>query len=194
MEFEKAVGLIDFEDELVMGVMSNRQTGMTLMELLVTMVIMAILMATGVPMYSSVTTQSRMNEEISGFLMDVNFARSEAIKRGQPVFICSTSDNATCNDVGSTSSVWTTGRLLYVDTTNSGLVTTPTTTNILRISPAVSHSDTFTGGTAVKIAQTGYESMTGTASLHDSSNDSSQRRCISVTAGSASITAGATCP
>ena len=172
-----------------------RQNGFTLIELLITMIVLAILLAVGIPMYQGITTQMRMKEEIYGFLADVNFARSEAVKRGQPVYVCSTSDNVTCSDVGAASSNWSTGRLVYVDTTNSGLVTTPPNANILRISMPVTHGDTFNGGTAVQITPSGYEIMTGVASLHDNiAGDTGSNQCASITAGSISIVQGAVCP
>ncbi len=167
---------------------------MTLIELLVTMAILAILLAVGIPMYQSVTTQTRIKGEMFSLLSDINFARSEAIKRGQPVWVCSSSDGATCSDVGASSSDWGTGRLVYVDVTNSGLVNSPPASSVLRVSPALSHGDTFTGGTAIHIAQTGYEFMTGTASIHDAANNIGNRNCLSIVSGLASTSTGAACP
>jgi type IV fimbrial biogenesis protein FimT len=179
-----------------MQITKSRQNGVTLIELLVTMTIAAILLAIGLPSYNGITTTARMKGEMFSFLADMSFARSEAIKRGQPVYICSTTDNITCNDtpITNNNSVWTTGRLVYVDTTNSGLVSTPTLTSVLRISPSVTHGDTFTNGSAIEAYPTGYEAMTGTASLHDASDDPSQRRCFDLSGGTASVSTGGACP
>ena len=167
---------------------------MTLIELLVTMAIVAILLGVGIPNFQSVSNSIRMKSEMFSFLSDINYARSEAIKRGQSVWICSSPDGLSCSDVGSGTSVWTAGRLIYVDTTNTGLVQTPPTTSILRVAPALSHGDTFTGGTAIQITPTGYEFMTGLASIHDAANDTSNRICFGITSGLPNTVSGASCP
>ncbi len=171
------------------------QTGMTIIELLITMLVMAILLAVGIPLFQNVGNHIRMNGEMFAFVADVNFARSEAIKRGQPVWICSSSDGASCNDTTGTSSVWTKGRLIYVDPTAASAPTaSPATANILRISPALSHGDTFKGGSAIQVLPTGYAFMTGTATIVDAAADTGNHVCFSMSSGLPTTATGAACP
>lgn len=176
------------------GVM--QQTGFTLTEMLITVAIVVLMLAAGVPMYQNVATSIRMSGEINSFLADIKFARSEAIKRGQPVYVCSTTNGSSCsNDTSTSSSNWTTGWLVYVDNTWSGFTSAPSAGQVLRISPGVTRGDTLSGGPAAQVSQSGYNFLVGTVTLHDANNDVEQRRCITFTAGSASlISKGSSCP
>ncbi len=171
------------------------QTGFTLTEMLITVAIIVLMLAAGVPAYQSMATSMRMSGEINSFLADMKFARSEAIKRGQPVYVCSTSDGSTCsNNTSTASSNWTTGWLVYVDNTGSGFTSTPSAVQMLRVSPGVTRGDTLSGGAAAQISQSGYNFMVGTVTLHDANNDVAQRRCIAFAAGSSVLSKGSGCP
>jgi len=66
----------------------KRERGFTLAELMVTLTIMGILFAIGVPSYRNVTKSNRLSAEINGLLGDLQSARSEAIREGQQVSVC----------------------------------------------------------------------------------------------------------
>ena len=66
----------------------STQSGVTLVELIVTMTIAGILLAMGVSGYRYVTKANRASSEINALLGDMQFARYEAVKEGLPVKIC----------------------------------------------------------------------------------------------------------
>lgn len=75
----------------------KHQSGFTLIELLIVIAIAGVLLGLGVPSLRD-TIQSNRVAAISNDLIGVlQFARSEAIRRGEDVTVCSTSDQATCS-------------------------------------------------------------------------------------------------
>lgn len=83
-----------------------KSLGFTLIELMVTITIAAILMGLAVPSFTSVIISNRLTTITNELITTINLARSEAVKRGQQVTI-------TRN--GSTSGVWDGGWILFVD-------------------------------------------------------------------------------
>jgi type IV fimbrial biogenesis protein FimT len=96
-----------------MAMTPRTESGVTLVELLTVITILGILMAIGVPSYRSVTNANRVAAEINGLLSDMQTARSEAVKEGQDVSICASSDGKTCS--GSNS--WDAGWIVILDPT-----------------------------------------------------------------------------
>ena len=164
--------------------MDRAVTGFTLVELLVTISIIAILAAIGMPSYQSTITGMRMNNEINTLSSDLSFARSEAIKRGQTVYVCPSSNGTSCNAANN----WSTGWITYAGTTAS----------IVRKNPGVTHSDTLNGYAAVTVplplTPVGYADTTGTISLHNATNDASLRRCVVFSTGAWKMDKGSNCP
>lgn len=115
---------------------------MNLVELLVVIGVAAILTGLGVSSYKYITNSSRVSGEINGILGDMQYARSEAIKRGQYVSVCPSSDGATC----STSAAWTSGWIVFSNWAGDGVVNTasPNNDTVLRIQAAWTSSDALT--------------------------------------------------
>ena len=66
---------------------ANRNKGFTLVELMITLVIVAILMALAVPSFNSTIKNNRISTQASELITSLNYVRSEAIKRGADVTI-----------------------------------------------------------------------------------------------------------
>jgi len=79
----------------------GRQTGLTLIELIITIAVFIVVASTAGPAIQNVLRDNRMIAQVNGLLGDLNFTRSEAIKRGTSITICQ-SDNA--NDPGASCS------------------------------------------------------------------------------------------
>lgn len=107
--------------------MSNMSAGLTLIELMVTIAIAAILIAIAVPNLQSLFINNRLVTTSNSFVASLNTARSEAIRRGVTVSLRKTS--ATSGDWGSAG--WT----MFVDPNANGALDTGETT--LRVENAL---------------------------------------------------------
>jgi type IV fimbrial biogenesis protein FimT len=83
----------------------NNQQGFTLIELMVTLAISAILLGIGVPSFRGMIENNRIAAASNDLVTGLQLARSEAINRGIPVVLCASSDQATC----ATTPVWING-------------------------------------------------------------------------------------
>lgn len=81
----------------------NNQSGFTLIELLIVMVVMAVLLGIGVPSFRDTIQSNRIATVSNDLIAALQFARSESVRRGEDVTLCSTNDQATC------SGAWTNG-------------------------------------------------------------------------------------
>lgn len=88
---------------------ASRMRGFTLIEMLMTMAIAAILLTIGIPSFRYVTNSNRIAGELNGLLGDLQFARAEAIKEGRTVTVCVSSDGANCAN----STTWQSGWIVF---------------------------------------------------------------------------------
>ena len=158
----------------------NRQSGFNLTELMVVITIVSILMAVGIPSYRYVTTANRVASEVNSLLADMQFARSEAVREGQTVTVCTSADGATCAGGGNT---WQGGWIVFSDANADGAVQAPGD-QVLRVQNTFSGKDTFTS--TVNVVQFNREGFArGLANdilltLHDVTNTANYTRCLQV--------------
>lgn len=74
-----------------------RQTGFTLVELMIAIGIVAILAALAMPSFQNMIINNRITAQANTMVGSINVARSEAVKRGHGVSLCASSDGATCS-------------------------------------------------------------------------------------------------
>lgn len=117
--------------------------GFTLIELMVTISIGAILLAIAVPSYQSFVSSSRMTAQSNDFLSALQLARSEAVKRGTLVSLCKSADGAACIVTGT----WAQGWIVFVDGSVAGTV--DGTDAVIRVFPAISGNSTLVGSANV---------------------------------------------
>lgn len=165
----------------------NRQKGFTLVEMVVVSSIVAILLAIGVPSYTYVTNSYRISNEVNGLLGDLQFARAEAIKEGQPVTLCASRDGFTCN-AGSLN--WHQGWIVFSNP--NGNATVDAGEAVLRVQRAFvgkTAPDTFIPNQNVSTITYNREGFATTAAgfpdttfrLHDPTNTLTFTRCVWVT-------------
>jgi type IV fimbrial biogenesis protein FimT len=85
---------------------TRRARGFTLLELLVTLAVATILVTVAVPSFRSFVQNSRATTHTNELVTALNLGRSEAIRRGRPVTVCSSSDGATCSGATDWSDGW----------------------------------------------------------------------------------------
>ena len=88
------------------------ESGFTLIEVMIVIVIVAILAAVAVPGFRDLIANNRMVTELYVLRATLNNARSEALARRAPVVVCPTTDDVSCAD----SDDWSSGYIAFVDT------------------------------------------------------------------------------
>lgn len=89
--------------------------GFTLVELIVTIAVAAILVTVAVPSFRVFVQNSRISTQTNDLISDISLARSEAIKSGANASLCTSTVGTSCDGGGS----WTIGRLAWTDTNNN---------------------------------------------------------------------------
>lgn len=88
--------------------------GITIVELIVTLAVVAILVTTGVPAFANFIKTNRLSESAFDLLGTINLARSEAVKRRTRVVLCRTANpKAATPSCGGSANTWTTGWLVF---------------------------------------------------------------------------------
>ncbi len=70
--------------------MKKRQAGLTLIELLIGLVVMAVLLSIAVPSFQTLRHQNTVRSAGMAIYADLQLARSEAIKRNKDITVCFT--------------------------------------------------------------------------------------------------------
>jgi type IV fimbrial biogenesis protein FimT len=93
--------------------------GFSLIELMITLAIAAIVLAAGVPAFGDLVQDNRLVTQINELMTDLNLARSEAIKQAAPVTVCKRNNAGTdCNNPGN----WQDGWIVFLDSNRDGIV------------------------------------------------------------------------
>lgn len=92
-----------------------RQRGFTLLELMSSMSIAAVISTTAIPAFNGLVQRNRISTEINTFIAHLHYARSEAVKRGSRVVVCRSADGLAC---GRTEG-WHKGWITFVDSSNT---------------------------------------------------------------------------
>ncbi len=89
----------------------KKSNGFTLVELMLTIVIAAILLTMAIPSFQQLTRSNRTSTQANELFTALSMARMSAIERGEPVTVCSSTDQASCS--GNTN--WKTGWIVFTD-------------------------------------------------------------------------------
>ncbi|MEN9903641.1 MAG: hypothetical protein RLZZ555_206 [Pseudomonadota bacterium] len=96
------------------------QHGLTLIESIVTLSIVAILASLGAPSFQTLIRSERLTVYSNSMLSTIWLARSEAIKRNARITLCKSADGKSCTTAGD----WAQGGLLFVDSNGNGKLET----------------------------------------------------------------------
>ena len=99
---------------------NKRDTGFSLVELLVTVALAAVILAVAVPSFTGLFGSSKISASTNEFVASIHTTRSEAIKRNTRAAMCPsaspTSAAATCDN----SADWSSGWIVFVDDDEDG--------------------------------------------------------------------------
>lgn len=123
----------------------KKEFGFTLIELIFTVAMVAILLTVGVPSFQEMLRSNRAVAQANMFMSTLNVARSEAVKRGVRVSLCSSSNQTNCT--GGTN--WASGWIVFVDTAATD-TDDPVVGEVLRADSTLPGSPTFTGPQSIR--------------------------------------------
>lgn len=131
-------------------------SGVTLIELLVLVALVAVILALGTPAMSSMVDSVRLTSGANTFFSSVLLARSEAAKRNARVVLCKSPGGGACVSTGG----WEQGWIVFHDANNNASID-PGEVLLLR-EPALSSGIRLTGNSQVA----DYLSYTPTGATH----------------------------
>lgn len=119
--------------------------GVTLIELLVTLAIIAILAAIAAPSFSDFIAKSRVEGRAGEMVSIFNLARSEALRRGATVSVCKSQNGTSCTTTGD----WNQSVLVFSDVNKNGALdgVSPNADQLIRVLGAVPAIASISGGT-----------------------------------------------
>ena len=97
------------------------QRGFTVIELMITILVLALLATVGVPSFGQFVTNNRITTQANGLHADILYARSEAVKRDTQVIICRSSNPGATNPCNATA--WEQGWVVFVDSNEDDIYT-----------------------------------------------------------------------
>ena len=93
----------------------HREPGFTLIEMMVTLTLLAILIALVTPSFRGLLADNRAAAQANALVGSLMLARSEAIKRNAPVVLCRSNSGTSC-----AGSEWEDGWILWADMDRDG--------------------------------------------------------------------------
>lgn len=95
----------------------EKESGLTLIELLITIVVLSVLLALGLPGLQDFVRNNRVTAQANDLVVAIQLARSEAVKRGTRGVICAKAVN---KEECSGSDDWSNGWIVYTDFDQDG--------------------------------------------------------------------------
>jgi len=143
---------------------SRLHRGFTLIELMVTIGIIAVLAGLAAPSFREMVANNRLKSHISALQTSLMMARNEAINRKSRVVVCKSADQASCT----TSGDWQQGWIVFIDSNDSASVDAGE--SVLQKVPALSGSFILVGGGNLD----DYVSYTSTGAAREKASDTVQ--------------------
>jgi len=139
-------------------------SGFTLVELIVTMSLAAIVLAIAVPNFQALLRSNRLTAANNEFVAFFNLTRSEAIRAGSSVTLCKTANGAGCTTTGG----WESGWLIFSDPNANGVVDAGEA--VIKVHEALGSQSTMvsssgTAGSVITFNGSGFVSQNGTLAL-----------------------------
>jgi type IV fimbrial biogenesis protein FimT len=106
-------------------------TGFTILELMISVSVLSILLAIGVPGFTNVIRTNRIATQTNNLIGALNYARGETAVRGQPISMCAANaDRSACSN----NNDWSNGWIIFTDRTGVVGEFDPLTDTMLQVS------------------------------------------------------------
>ncbi len=153
--------------------------GFTLVELMVTLIVAAILVTVAVPGFRSLIRSNQVTTQANDLLTAFQIARNEALKRRTTVSVCSRKSPATSPETCAGSNDWSTGWLVFADTNADGSFDSGE--ELIRVGDPVGGSATVSGSANFfSWLSSGISNGSGTITITPTDCQGSQRRVIRI--------------
>ncbi len=160
---------------------AKRSSGLTLVELLVTLTVSVVILGLAVPSFYEMIQDNRVVTHTNNLVTSLSLARSEAVRRNRPVRLSPCDTSETCAGMSTSLSSdgnWSNGWVVWYDDDDDGDVS-DNDNNQIRISNLLQGDGTVSGvNAAVEFAATG--EVSDTATFYVSQPESEIWRCVSV--------------
>lgn len=145
------------------AVRTRRESGFTLMEMIVTMTVLAVLLAIAVPSFRGTMRRAQVGTAVNTLVGNLQYARAEAASRHKFVSFCRSVDGKTCADDGSN---YDAGYLIYAydaSVTGANQTYDASKHTLLRTAPVVTQVSVIANdGKVLTFDQSGYPAANGT--------------------------------
>lgn len=138
--------------------------GFTLVELIVTMSVAAIVLTIAVPSFQALIRSNRLTATTNEFVAFFNLTRSEAIRRGSSVSLCKTANGTACTTTGG----WESGWLVFADPNANGVIDAGE--EVVKVHEALDSQTTLvslsgTAASLISFSGSGFVTQNGTLAL-----------------------------
>lgn len=123
----------------------NRNKGFTLLELMVTVGIAAILLSVGVPSFRGVIMDNRLVRDSNQFVASINLARSSAVRFQRNATICASANFDAAVPSCAATTDWSNGWIVWVDKDRDGATDA---NEMLAAHPPIDDTTAFTATSA----------------------------------------------
>lgn len=120
--------------------MKNSSCGMTLIELMVSVAIVAVVASLAVPSFRTMLVKRSVQSAADSLVSDMRLARSEALKRSTRTAICRSTDGTSCSSVVGS---WNEGWIVFIDKNANSSVDTGD--EIIRVQQALPNINSIRG-------------------------------------------------
>jgi type IV fimbrial biogenesis protein FimT len=99
---------------------SSKMAGFTIIELMITLVVAAILLSVAAPSFRAIIQENRLTTDINTLAASLNLTRSEAITRGIPATLCKSNNTTSCVATAN----WHDGWIVFDESNDAGTIGT----------------------------------------------------------------------
>ena len=117
---------------------NNPPAGFTIIELMVTLAVAAVILTVGIPSFKQTLDQNRLAVQVNDFITSLNYARSEAVTRSMQITVCKSANSSAVLPACTAAGSWDQGWITFTDSTAAGTIgVVDAGENILRIHAAL---------------------------------------------------------